>query len=116
MGQHIDILEKYFSELAMQPYASNLLFYLIFEDFTDNVQAASRAFKNCTDFDYIVFISLMSENQRSNGLRNYFDVNRMMKLRDKFDEQDAITILENVIDRLILISEQVESSQFIYKT
>ena len=58
----------------------------------------------------------MSENQRSNGLRNYFDVNRMMTLRDKFDEQDAITILENVIDRLILISEQVESSQFIYKT
>jgi hypothetical protein len=39
-----------------------------------------------------------------------------MKLRDKFDEQDAITILENVIDRLILISEQVESSQFIYKS
>ena len=51
----------------------------------------------------------MSENQRSNGLRNYFDVNRMMKLRDKFDEQDAITILEYVIVQITF------SKKFIFK-
>jgi hypothetical protein len=34
--QQPEILEKYLIELAMQPYASNLLFYLLFEDFTEN--------------------------------------------------------------------------------
>ena len=47
----------------------------------------------------------MSPNQLQKGLAHYFDINRMMKLRDKFDEPGAITILENVIDRLILFSE-----------
>lgn len=89
----------------MQPYASNLLFYLIFEDFTENVQVATRAFKNTTSFDYMAFITLHQTSHQKTSLRMYFDINRMMKLRDKFEEPGVISILENVVDKLILISE-----------
>jgi hypothetical protein len=103
--QHDDIKEKYLTELTLQPYAGNLLFYLIFEDFTDNVHLANRASKNATTCDYMVFISLMSTGQRHFSLRSYFDINRMMKLRDKYEEPAVITLLEHVVDKLILISE-----------
>jgi len=40
----------------------------------------------------------------------------MMKLRDKFNEPSVISILENVIDKLIMISEQINCSEFINKS
>lgn len=78
------------------------------------MQVASRAFKNTTSFDYMVFITQMQPAKQS--LRRYFDINRMMKLRDKFDEPGVISILENVVDKLILISEQVNCFEFINKS
>jgi hypothetical protein len=40
----------------------------------------------------------------------------MMKLRDKFNEPSVISILENVVDKLILISEQLNCFEFINKS
>jgi hypothetical protein len=40
----------------------------------------------------------------------------MMKLRDKFNEPGVISILENVVDKLILISEQLNCFEFINKS
>lgn len=57
-GQHPEVLDSYLAELALQPYSGNLLFHLIFEDFTENTQIASRAFKNATCFDFMIYISL----------------------------------------------------------
>jgi hypothetical protein len=90
-----------------------LLFYLIFEDFTENVQAATRAFKNATSFDFMVYIS---KHPRSSDLKKYFDINRMMKLRDKFNSSGVITVMENVVDKLVQVSEQVNSKEFIYRS
>ena len=61
----------------------------------------------------MVYITL---HPKQISLRKYFDINRMIKLRDKFAEPGVITILENVVEKLILISEQVNSREFIYKS
>lgn len=43
-------------------------------------------------------------------------MNRMVKLRDKFNETAVITVLENVVEKLISISEQLDSGQFIARS
>jgi len=53
----------------------------------------------------MVFVSLHQNLHSKTSLRDYFDINRMMKLRDKFEGPGVVAILENVVDKLILISE-----------
>jgi len=63
----------------------------------------------------MIFITL-HDSAKHVGMRQYFDINRMMKLRDKFSEPGVIQLLETVVEKLILISEQVNSREFLYKS
>ena len=50
------------AELTAQPYAGVYLFYLMFEEFSDDYEIAEQAFANTTQFDFLVHISLMNED------------------------------------------------------
>ena len=39
------------------------------------------------------------------GLKSYFDINRVMKLSEKFADEEVVAILEQVIQQLIDVSE-----------
>ena len=54
------------------------LFFLLFEDHSDNHTLIGKALENATNFDFLVF--LMVEGIDANS---YFDVNRILKLKDK---------------------------------
>ena len=43
------------------------------------------------------------------GLDSYFDINRRMRLSDKFDEERSTELLETVIDVLIQVSEKCDA-------
>ena len=44
-------------------------------------------------------------------MRAYFDINRMMKLSDKFADESVVTVLEQVVARMVEISEKIDSKQ-----
>ena len=76
-------------ELCQQPYAGFYLFYLMFEEFSDEYEVAEKALANSSPFDFIVHISLMDDSQTEDGLESYFDINRRMRLAEKFDEDKS---------------------------
>ena len=39
----------------------------------------------------------MEENQLKDGLKSYFDINRVMKLSEKFADEEVVSVLEQVI-------------------
>lgn len=88
-----DRVSSFKQELTMQPYAGFYLFYLMFEEFSDDYEVAEQAFANTTQFDFLVHISLMPDNQLEFGLDSYFDINRRMRLDEKFDEERSTHLL-----------------------
>ena len=51
---------------------------------------------------------MMEENQLKDGLKSYFDINRVMKLSEKFADEEVVSVLEQVIQQLIDISVQCD--------
>lgn len=47
----------------------------------------------------------MDESQLEAGLGNYFDINRRMKLADKFAEERSSQLFEEVVNILVSNSE-----------
>ena len=89
----------------MQPYAGVYLFYLMFEEFSDEYEIAEQALANTTQFDFMVHISLMEDSQLEMGLANYFDINRRMKLAEKFNEERSTQLFDQVVDILVTHGE-----------
>ena len=58
----------------------------------------------------MVHISLMPENQLEDGLDSYFDINRRMRLAEKFNEERSTALLDEVIDLMIQISGQFDAT------
>ena len=81
------------------------LFYLLFEEFSDEYEIAEQALANTTQFDFMVHISLMEDSQLEMGLANYFDINRRMKLAEKFNEERSTQLFDQVVDILVTHSE-----------
>lgn len=85
------------------------LFYLMFEEFSDEYEIAEQAFANSTKFDFLVHISLMDDNQLEMGLDKYFDINRRMRLAEKFDEERSNQLLDEVLNLLVQVSEECDA-------
>ena len=96
-------------ELTNQPYAGVYLFYLMFEEFSDDYEIAEQAFANATKFDFLVHISLMEDSVLEKGLGNYFDINRRMKLAEKFDEDRSNQLFDEVLNVLVQVSEECDA-------
>jgi hypothetical protein len=86
-----------YNEFAKQPYAGCTLFFLLFDEYTDNHEALSEAYENAEPIDFICQISLLQDAHEKN-LVDYFDINRRMKMAEKFDSEECVLILEAVID------------------
>ena len=96
-ANHRAIAHTFRLEFTKQPYAGFYLFHLLFKEFADMREIVQKAFENATPFDYIVHVSMMDENQLQDGLKSYFDINRVMKLSEKFADEEVINVLEQVI-------------------
>lgn len=70
-------------EFARKPYAGCFLFYLLFTDFNDNLKLITKTEKEVVELDFMVYISQMDRVDESSSVRDYFDINRIMKLKDK---------------------------------
>jgi hypothetical protein len=55
-----------------------LLFYLLFEENSENYDLVKLSMENATDFDYLVYIMIQKLDPIS-----YFDATRIHKLKDK---------------------------------
>ena len=77
----------------------------MFEEFSDDYLIAEQAFANTTQFDFYVHMSLMPENQLEQGLDNYFDINRRMRLAEKFDEERSTHLLDQILTVLVQLSD-----------
>ena len=51
----------------------------------------------------------MDETQLETGLANYFDINRRMKLAEKFDEERSTQLFDHVLNILVTQSEQQDA-------
>ena len=92
------------------------LFYLLFEEFTSDFELVRVTVKNIRPFDYLERIYLLPEEQSkgqdssdsevsnagvSGRLAEYFDLNRMMKFEEKFENEQVLEIFQNVVGQLI---------------
>ena len=106
-------VQTFQEELTRQPYAGYYLFYLVFEEFSDEYKVAEMALANATQIDFIVHISLMEDELLEEGLKNYFDMNRRMRLADKFNEERSTQVLDQVINILVSTSEAIDAKRLI---
>ena len=81
----------------------------MFEEFSDDYEVAEQAFANALKFDFLVHISLMDDNILEKGLDNYFDINRRMRLAEKFDEDRSNQLLDEVLNVLVQVSEECDA-------
>ena len=81
----------------------------MFEEFSDDYEVAEQAFANASKFDFLVHISLMDDNILEKGLDNYFDINRRMRLAEKFDEDRSNQLLDEVLNVLVQVSEECDA-------
>ena len=51
----------------------------------------------------------MDENILEKGLDNYFDINRRMRLAEKFDEDRSNQLLDEVLNVLVQVSEECDA-------
>ena len=100
-------------ELTRQPYAGYYLFYLLFKESSDDYEIVEQALSNATQFDFLVYISLMEDEQLEQGLDSYFDGHKRMVLADRFEEERSTEILTQVIDLLVHHSEQLDARQYL---
>jgi hypothetical protein len=90
----------------MQPYAGMFLFFLLFEDQSEDHELESKVFQNLTDFDFIVYLTI----EKIDDPDSYFDANRMLKLKDKLTPQ-AGQILTKVIKRFKDLAQTLNPSE-----
>ena len=81
----------------------------MFEEFSDDYEVAEQAFANASKFDFLVHISLLDDNILEKGLDNYFDINRRMRLAEKFDEDRSNQLLDEVLNVLVQVSEECDA-------
>ena len=74
-----EIKQAFYQELSNQPYAGVFLFFLIFEDFSEESALIQKVFNNITDFDCITYLMI----EKIQDPLEYYDANRILKLRDK---------------------------------
>ena len=51
----------------------------------------------------------MEDSQLEKGLANYFDINRRMKLAEKFDEERSNQLFDEVLNVLVQVSEECDA-------
>jgi hypothetical protein len=59
-------------ELTQQPYSGHYLFFLLFEDNSDDHLLMSKALNNTTDYDFVAYLA----SQDIAKSTEYYDVNR----------------------------------------
>jgi len=101
-----EILNAHLHALALQPYCGCLLFYLIFDNFSDRTPVVQKAFKNATIFDFLVHMSSQEIDP------TVFDVNKINKLKEKLNEEVA-QVMVQVVDRMKEIARGMDPSEFI---
>ena len=67
------------SELTLQPYCGAFLFFLLFEDNSDEIGLMQQCLDNLTSFDLRVYLSTHNIEDPT----SYYDANRIMKIHDK---------------------------------
>jgi hypothetical protein len=87
----------------MQPYAAHYLFFLLFEDNSDDHLLIKKALNNASDFDCLSYLA-------SQGIEKstvYYDVNRCLKIRDKMSNPDEIgPLFDQLLDRFKRVSRK----------
>ena len=91
--------------MTKQPYAGFYFFHLMLEQFTDNAMVAKMAYENMTDFDFVIHMSLLDESIHEIGIETYFDINRRMKLEEKFNDDECVSLLYETLDKMIELSQ-----------
>lgn len=74
------------------------LFFLLFEDRSEDHKLIQKTMENVTDFDYMLY--LMVEGIEAN---EYFDANRILKLKDKLTSE-----VGKILDKVILKLKEIE--------
>lgn len=97
--------------MTLQPYAGFYLFYLMFKESSDEYEISEMALVNATEFDFLVHISLMDDDQFEIGVENYFDDHKRVILADRFEEERSQEILSQVIDLLVQYGSQKDARQ-----
>ena len=59
-------------ELTQQPYSGHYLFFLLFEDNSDDHLLMSKGLNNTTDYDFVAYLA----SQDIAKSTEYYDVNR----------------------------------------
>ena len=108
-----EIKSVYFREFSAVPYSGTFLFYLLFEDRLASEPSldllAHAILPAVSDFDYVVHLSV----EKIEDPCSYYDVNRVMKLRDRMAAGGG-DLLQQVVDKLKQIgTEDVVPSQVI---
>jgi len=97
------VQDLFYNELAKAPYAGMFIFYLLFEEYTDDADLAKAALKNVrTPFDYLAHMYLMDEDVDP---VLYYDVNRVIKMKDKFESYESTLVLDQVIENLLEVAQ-----------
>eukprot|EP00347_Sterkiella_histriomuscorum_P010472 403376151 len=102
------IQQAFYQELSLQPYCGFFLFFLLFEDKSENEALAQSALAQANDFDYISF--LISE--KIEDPEEYYDINRTYKLKDKLTPEVG-QILTRVISNLKKLAVELNPKEFI---
>ena len=80
------------------------MFFLIFEDNSSEEQTViKKCVENANDFDYVAYLARQGIERAS----EYYDANRMMKIRDKMSAPTEVGhIVEKVVERLKRVSRR----------
>jgi hypothetical protein len=80
--------------LALSPYAGAFITLLIFEDCSaERITLMKKAYGNTSDYDLIQYMTGVAEIENA---EEYFDPNRMIKIRDRYqsDTHEVWPIVE----------------------
>lgn len=96
--------------MTNQPYCGQYLTYLLFdENSTADELLIKKAVKNCTDIDFIQFMSL----EEIVDAEEYFDKNKMLVLRDKFKDQQIFVLFQKSVAKCKSLSKKYNISEYI---
>lgn len=68
-----------------------------------------KCVKNCTDFDYLQFMNL----EEIYDAEEYFDMNKLITLKDKFKDQQVQALLQKVIVKCKSLSKKYNVTEYI---
>lgn len=83
------------------------LFFLLFEDRSEDHKLIEKTMENVTDFDYLLY--LMVEDIDA---AEYYDANRILKLKDKLTPEVG-KLLDRVVTKLKDIGQQISPKEFL---